>query len=161
MSTTSRRWVRAGVRADAGEARRIVAKRAQARYFTERRTEEARKAHAAGLLRPYALTTALNARGLWGPDVDAACGAQEPDVDNWENGDLYPTWEQVLALSRLTGFAPWYFYRDHHILHADETSLRFHLPPSALEPDPVILRYTTTALAAAGIHPNYRKAFPS
>jgi hypothetical protein len=40
---------------------------------------------------------------LEGPEVDIACGAKEPDVDRWEEGELYPTWEQLVLLAELTG----------------------------------------------------------
>lgn len=37
-----------------------------------------------------------------GPWVDEACGAQQPAVDRWEQGLLYPTWEQLCRLAALT-----------------------------------------------------------
>lgn len=37
--------------------------------------------------------------GEW---VDVACGVQEPAVDRWEAGLLYPTWEQLCKLAVLT-----------------------------------------------------------
>ena len=37
--------------------------------------------------------------GEW---VDLACGVQEPAVDSWEAGLLYPTWEQLCRLAALT-----------------------------------------------------------
>lgn len=40
-----------------------------------------------------------------------ACGAAEPDVDQWEAGVLVPTRAQVLALARLTEFPPEFFYQ--------------------------------------------------
>lgn len=52
---------------------------------------------------PKRITMALDARGLYGPEVDLACGAREPDVDRWETGDLVPTPEQLAKLAALTG----------------------------------------------------------
>ena len=57
-----------------------------------------------GLLSPRAITAALDIRALYGPEVDRACGVEEPAVDQWEAAQLYPSWEQVEALARLTGF---------------------------------------------------------
>ncbi|ALV47859.1 hypothetical protein MB46_19495 (plasmid) [Arthrobacter alpinus] len=65
-------------------------------------------------LRPTAITLAFDpqARGgrgalfssshFVGAWVDAACGVLEPAVDRWEQGLLYPTWEQLCRLSALT-----------------------------------------------------------
>ena len=67
-----------------------------------------------GVLRPTAITLAFDAQAgggraalfsaspFVGDWVDEACGAQEPAVDRWEQGLLYPTWEQVCRLSALT-----------------------------------------------------------
>lgn len=67
-----------------------------------------------GDLRPTAITLAFDPQarggraalfstspfvGVW---VDEACGAHEPAVDRWEQGLLYPTWEQLCRLSALT-----------------------------------------------------------
>ncbi|AWZ24755.1 hypothetical protein CEJ39_11705 [Rhodococcus pyridinivorans] len=38
--------------------------------------------------------------GHFGPEVDAACLAEEPAVDRWEAGIEYPSWEQTVALAR-------------------------------------------------------------
>lgn len=58
---------------------------------------------------PYRITTALDLRSLEGPEVDIACLAEEPAVDDWEAGKSQPTWEQLLALARLTDFPPKFF----------------------------------------------------
>lgn len=67
-----------------------------------------------GGLRPTAITLAFDpyahaGRGgtvastvFLGEWVDVACGAQEPAVDRWEQGLLYPTWEQLCKLAVLT-----------------------------------------------------------
>lgn len=62
-----------------------------------------------GEVRPDRITYALDAAELWGPEVDRACGVEEPAVDEWEAGTRYPTWEQLCALARLCGVTPWFF----------------------------------------------------
>lgn len=77
-----------------------------------RRREADRDAHERwerGQVVPHRITLALNIRELYGPEVDAACGVAEPAVDEWEAGTRYPTWEQLLALAELTGYAPGFF----------------------------------------------------
>lgn len=64
-----------------------------------------------GLLSPRAITAALDMRELYGPEVDRACGVEEPAVDQWEAGQLYPSWEQLEALSKLSGFPAQFFTR--------------------------------------------------
>lgn len=60
---------------------------------------------------PHAITVALDARGLYGPDVDIACGTTEPAVDQWESNWRTPSREQVAKLADLTGFPVEHFYR--------------------------------------------------
>jgi hypothetical protein len=67
---------------------------------------------ASGKPNPARITTALDAAGLWGPEVDRACGVEEPTVDLWESGELVPTREQVEALAELCGVTPVMFYLD-------------------------------------------------
>jgi len=61
---------------------------------------------------PGRITTALNINGLEGPSVDRACLAEEPAVDQWEAGEAAPSWEQLVALSELTGCVPAFFTRE-------------------------------------------------
>lgn len=61
---------------------------------------------------PSRITFALDSHDLYGPEVDIACLAVEPAVDQWEAGEAAPTWEQLVALSELTGCAPAFFTRD-------------------------------------------------
>ncbi len=63
-----------------------------------------------GTVHPSRISHALNARHLYGPEVDAACLAAEPDVDEWEAGRRVPTEEQVEALARLTAYPVEWFY---------------------------------------------------
>lgn len=52
-----------------------------------------------GRVVPHRITMALDLHGHHGPEVDAACGVEEPAVDMWEAGTLYPSWEQLQALA--------------------------------------------------------------
>ena len=63
--------------------------------------QAAYRAWAAGHVIPDRITTALDAKALYGPEVDRACGVEEPAVDEWEAGIRYPTWEQLQALAAL------------------------------------------------------------
>ena len=60
---------------------------------------------------PDRITSALNIRGLYGPEVDEALGGVEPMVDEWESGERVPTFAQVKALAVLTGFPVRFFYQ--------------------------------------------------
>lgn len=155
-----RRWGRAGVRLSeteetardtAGAARRAARERHQA----ERR-EIARAKWAEGLVCPALITVALDAAGLEGPEVDRACGGEEPMVDLWEEGRLYPTFPQLCSLAELTGKTPEYFTRRHLVGQSPWgwTSLRFHVAdPEVLDLGPRIERFSDAALRAAGIEP--------
>ena len=73
-----------------------------------RHLEEAHARWRDGYLLPWRITMWLDMRGLYGPEVDAELGVPEPTVDQWEAGEVYPTWDQVLALANLVGLAtPW------------------------------------------------------
>ncbi len=50
---------------------------------------------------PARITLHLDWRGLYGPEVDRACGVKEPAVDEWEAGTRYPDWPELCALARL------------------------------------------------------------
>lgn len=65
---------------------------------------------AGGRIVPARITLALDYGGHEGPEVDIACGAQEPDVDLWECGVAVPDEEQLRLLSALTGFPVPFFY---------------------------------------------------
>lgn len=66
------------------------------------------------VFQPKRATLALDAAGLYGPDVDRACGTYEGnpdgDVDGWELGESVPTPEQVALLAELTRLPVDYFY---------------------------------------------------
>lgn len=83
----------------------------RARYTAARARQETEKLLATGTVVPGRITIALYIRGLEGPQVDIDCGAEEPDVDEWELGIKQPTADQVRKLAELTGFPIPFFYQ--------------------------------------------------
>ncbi len=59
--------------------------------------EDDRELWRAGKLVPWYISTLLDHGSHVGPQVDLACRVQEPDVDRWEAGHLYPMWENRRA----------------------------------------------------------------
>lgn len=106
-----------------------------------------------GLVIPAHITQALDALGLagvdvHGPEIDRACGVEEPTLDQWEEGTLYPRWEQLLRLSEVTGKPPGYFMAPvQQVVSGLQTSMAFHVPTGSIEFP--VLSYTRTALVAA------------
>lgn len=150
-----RRWGKAGVRLTEQEAaardRRNAQQRAEAQLVAERDERKGRDAWARGMLRPFAITLALNKRGLYGPEVDEACGTFEPAVDMWEDGQLYPTWPEFKALAALTRYPLRHFWVRRDPLRVEWTTLRFHLPPEVLAaPGPVPCFIPEAIQAATG-----------
>jgi hypothetical protein len=95
-------------------ARALAAEQAAARqagYAAAVTWQENARLIAAGRVVPARITMALDLRELEGPEVDAACGAAEPDVDMWELGLAVPAPEQVEKLAGLTGFPVAFFYQ--------------------------------------------------
>lgn len=155
MTVEERRWGKAGVRLTDREAAAIDMRNARRRAESERAAErdehEGRDAWARGLIRPWAITLALNARGLYGPEVDEACGTVEPAVDMWEDGQLYPTWPEFKALAELTGYPLKHFWIHRDPMPVEATTLRFHLPPEVLAaPGPVPCFIPEAIQAATG-----------
>lgn len=68
--------------------------------FTEPDSEE-RELWRDGKLVPWYITYHLDSGNHYGPQVDIACHTEEPAVDLWEVGRLYPRWDQTVALARL------------------------------------------------------------
>lgn len=145
------RWGRAGQRLTEHE----VAVRDHAALTRRNQREARRRADdavayrlwRAGELRPYLVTRVLDAAGLDGPEVDVECGTQEPDVDLWEAGKLYPTWEQLRRLAKLTGVTPRFLCtRDRHPLTVEDTTLRFH--GYRPDPEPLVLAFPPDVVAA-------------
>lgn len=138
------RWARAGERLPAAtvEGRRAQLREAQqrenARYLRVRDEQEARTRWEAGLVVPHFITVTLDAQGLYGPEVDEACGAHEPDVDRWEAGELYPSWPQLCALAELCEVTPGFFVRPAETIDAWDTTLRFHVKPKDMPPPPIL-----------------------
>lgn len=82
----------------------------RARYMGALARQQNDRLVATGRVVPARITIALDFRGLEGPEVDIACGAQEPDVDLWECGVAVPTEEQLRLLAELTDFPIHFFY---------------------------------------------------
>jgi hypothetical protein len=101
--------------------------------------QEARRRYDAGLVVPHFITVALDIQGLYGPEVDEACGAHEPEVDLWESGELYPSWSQLCALAELTGYPVAFFVRpaEEHV-DVEWTSARFHVKNWKPAPPPIL-----------------------
>jgi len=123
-------WGKAGQRLTEDELlhrrRQATARRNQSRTVRHASDRIAYRLWRAGQLQPYLITMNLDAAGLFGPGVDEACGAAEPDVDLWEAGQLYPTWDQLLKLAELVGTTPRRLCERRDILAVSQTSMRFH-----------------------------------
>lgn len=159
--TERRRWGKAGVRLTTVQAAALDAqnRRRAAESDTLRKAnhEAGRRRWAEGLVVPCVITTVLDARELYGPEVDAACHAAEPDVDLWEAGKLYPRWDQLCALAELTGTTARFLTELGYPLGVADTSMRFHLPrgervslraPVTRYPDDVVARCPGTVLSS-------------
>lgn len=152
--TGKRRWGRAGVPLTAQEATKIARRRMERTIAAERAYRE----WAAGKAIPYRITQALNLRALYGPEVDEACGVEEPAVDEWEAGVRYPSWDQLRALAVLTDFPVWYFVRPlpDGWSGLEATSMMFHkIGGKSMdwrEPPPI--RFFTPEAIAAGTAPD-------
>ena len=96
---------------------------------------------------PWRITMMLDARGLYGPEVDEACGVQEPTVDLWEEGAVYPTWPQLVALAKLCETTPGFFMDDRALPPRPMPWWRSHFAMDLHEKfsEPV-LRFTAEAL---------------
>jgi hypothetical protein len=152
----TRTWGKAGKQISREEAAgRALARRNKAAAAREREQsdherylDEAYRLWRAGEFRPYQATFLLNLRGLYGPEVDEACGAEEPAVDEWEDGIRYPTWDQLLALADLCDTPPRAFVAAADPLRPQDTSMRFHFPPESLDDSPSVLRCLLPAIRA-------------
>jgi hypothetical protein len=124
------KWGKPGVRLteqEIAQRGRAATARRNRRAITEKANDRiAYKLWRAGEVKPYMITRCLDVKGLYGPEVDKACGAEEPDVDLWEAGKLYPTWQQLLLLAKLCGVTPRFLCSPHELITVEQTSLRFH-----------------------------------
>lgn len=126
----SRRWGKAGVRLTERESAQRNMTAGRKRLEREQQQEAAYKLWSEGKAVPYRITLNLDRCGLEGPEVDAACNAREPEVDQWEEGILYPRWDQLVALAELTGVDPGWLCRPvkpEHIIPLHKTSAWWHL----------------------------------
>jgi hypothetical protein len=157
-------WTKPGVRATADEARDITAKRKkafnQAKAARARWDAELEDGWRRGKVRPYLITRALDLANLHGPDVDAMVGAEEPDVDNWEAGTLYPSLQQLRLLSEVSGFPPSFLVAETPELMSPamflcDRSKRGHDPfvPAA----PLVAAFTPDSIRARGLSYPERK----
>lgn len=126
-----RYWGKAGERLTSAEhLRRRAARsvqRAQRKQRDDRAASAAHRGWKLGVVAPWRITHALDAGGHEGPDVDIACGTEEPAVDEWEAGQRYPTFEQLLLLAELTGFPVDWFTRTDEPLDIRTTTLWMHM----------------------------------
>lgn len=141
------KWGKAGQRLTEAEARRRRAHRARNRAEAEAARNNACEQWAAGKLVPAKITNALDWCGLYGPEVDEAVHAREPDVDNWEAGLLYPRWDQVEALSALTGFPVSFFVKPVRLSWM-QTSMIYHLKPGQQAQKNPVLSFNQYAIDA-------------
>lgn len=142
-----RRWGKAGVRLTNAELNALRLKRQASQYRAAEAHRYAYESWVAGNLAPYSITLALDAHGLDGPEVDLACGVEEPAVDRWEEGELYPTWEQLVALAELTGCSVGFFFQPRRVWHPGDTTMKFHCKGDDV-PEIPIMRFSDAALAA-------------
>lgn len=145
-----RHWGKAGMRLSPDEVTalhsRIRTERNRSQVSRDADDAKAKKMWQAGMVRPAAITFALDAMGLDGPEVDKACLAEEPAVDMWEAGTLYPTWEQLCALAELTGNTPSFFCKWEKPVPFEATTLRFHV--EEFDQSPLIWEYPREVVAA-------------
>ena len=153
---TRRRWGRAGERLDPveRETRRREISAAANRSRTARQADDqvAYRRWREGLVVPYLITLALDQHDLHGPEVDAACLAREPEVDQWEAGERYPSWWQLRALAELTGSTARFFTKgDVQPLQVHQTSMWFHMTAAerrAYKWTPPVMRFPRAVLDA-------------
>lgn len=144
--------------------RRATQERAAVEAKARQDEAEAYEGWLAGRVVPHRITLALDIRALYGPEVDEACGAKEPDVDDWEAGRKYPTWEQLTLLAALTGFDVRFFivpkdgeihpFKPGAVMFVCDRS-RKNWNPRIEIPEP-ILTFTREAIAAA-MQPHYEQ----
>lgn len=155
--TAGPKWGRAGERLhpdgshDDRRFREVRAERGRARLARLADDREAYRRWRAGLVCPHRITMALDMHDLHGPDVDIACKAAEPEVDQWEAGERYPSWAQLVALAELTGMtARWFTVNDFETIPIWRTSLWFHMSAAERKAHekapPPIMRYPRAVL---------------
>lgn len=124
-------WGRAGHRLTEDEQRRRAGARAHRRREQHQRDTQSRetayRAWKLGALAPWRITFALDSGGHEGPEIDVACGAVEPAVDEWEAGTRYPTFEQLELLAALTGYGLAWFAATDEPLDIRQTTMWGHM----------------------------------
>lgn len=141
------RWGKAGQRLTDAEIEQRRRARASARAreaaAAAAREAEGKRLWAAGCLVPAAITVALDRKELYGPEVDRACGAEEPAVDHWELGILYPTWEQTRLLAELCDVTVAFLCQDISIVQPLCSKAR-----GRDDDPPAVMRFLPEAIAA-------------
>lgn len=97
----------------------------------------------AGKLVPWYISRLLDHGQHFGPSVDIACHAEEPAVDLWEAGRLYPRWDQTVALARLLDV------RVRDLTHPDARPHHHTSRPHRRIPKMAILSFEPDAVHAA------------
>jgi hypothetical protein len=125
-----------------GKARWVSTGSGGARAAKECAGKDTCQQWAAGNVVQDRITHALDMHGLDGPELDAACGVAEPQVDWWDRGLLYPTCEQLRRLAALTQVHPGFFMiQPSAAFDSNATSLRFHVNSRQLgKPEPPVGR---------------------
>lgn len=150
------RWGKAGIRLDPKEAERrrkqLLAEQARTQASAREDNQVAYQRWRDGLVCPNRITMALDLNDLHGPEVDIACKAQEPEVDQWEAGERYPSWKQLCALADLTGFTPrWFTVNGEPPVSIYQTSIWFHMSKAEREAwrdKPLVMCYPRAVLDA-------------
>lgn len=125
-------WGKAEPRLTEDEIARRSRRRTRALRIRDSDLEAVERDWRSGLVVPWRITFALDFRELCGPDVDIACGAEEPAVDEWETGKRYPTFEQLVALANLTRFPLRFFTVQGPAPDIRDTTLVHHIPAREL-----------------------------
>lgn len=148
-------WGKAGVRRTEQEAIEaatdIARRRGRERVMKQQFAARAHAAWSRGEVKPFLITRALDLRGLYGPEVDRACGVEEPAVDRWEAGELYPTWEQLEALARLTRLEPGFFTRGVEPMDTEPVFICQRGKSVQVTDSEPVLQFAHEALVMAGI----------
>lgn len=140
-------WGRAGQRLTEAEIAQRARRRASVIRISDTDLKSVEPDWRSGRVVPWRITFALDTRNLYGPEVDIACGTEEPAVDEWESGKRYPTLDQLGALAQLTGFPLRFFTVRGPAPDVRDTTLIHHLPPRELARlKPAIAAFTDEAI---------------
>ncbi|MCF8786209.1 hypothetical protein [Rhodococcus ruber] len=108
----------------------------------------------AGKLVPWYISHHLDRGRHTGPAVDIACNAEEPAVDMWELGTVYPRWDQTVALARLLDVPV------RNLTHPDARPHHHPDRPRRRRRDLAILSFEPSAVRAATASSNAQPSDP-